>query len=552
MKTLKWNKVNIITSSNENNIRQTLLNNRKINKENEKSFFFPDYCDLLDPYLLDWVDMAVDRIIESKNNKERVVIFWDYDVDWVSSTALLVRFLNEIWIEVSYRLPHRVNDWYWLKKHFIDDLVKNNVRLIITVDCGTRDLEVINYCNSQWIDIIITDHHWVPENLIDNAISIINPKKVNCNYPNKDLSGSWVAFKLLHAISQRIHSSSETNNYLKNYIDFAMLGTVADCMQLTWENRVITYLGLKQIKNSKSHWLKKLIEWSDLDNLDWDVVWFKIWPRLNAAWRMDTPYKALKVLLAWESNLDEAMDEIENLNTKRKVTTEKFALDAHSKIDNSKNVLFYESDKIEHWIIGLIAWRLSEAYNKVAIVLREEEDRYIASARWPHFINFIGTIEWISELFEVYGWHNQAAWFTISKVNFPIFKDKIEKLISTAIIEVDTDKIINVESRITLDQIGFDLIKFIESMRPFWFGNPKPLFLIEDISFDKIDYIWKEQKHLKFSIYWEKIEFKAFWIWEYFDKLKKAPKLNIIFEVERNTWNNRETVSLNIKDIVIR
>lgn len=549
MKTIKWYKIKLL-EKDSSNIGKLLLKNRNISKDDEKGYFDPDYSDLLDPFELDGMQNAVDRIIIARSNKERVVIFWDYDVDWVSSTALLVRFFHEIGIEVSYRLPHRVKDWYGLKPYFFDDLLQNNVKLVITVDCGTRDIEAINRAQELWIDLIITDHHTVPEEISGNILSIINPHKTNCNYRNKLLSWSWVAFKLLHAISTKLFSPKETELHLKHYIDFAMLGTIADCMPLTWENRAIAYLWLKQIKNSKSKGLKKLIEWNGKE-LDWDMIWFQVGPRLNAAWRMDSPYKALRVLLAWEENLEEALEEIENLNTKRKTSTEKFIKYANWNINSHSNVIIFDSTEIEHWILGLIASRLSEAHNKIAVVLKDEWDKLVASLRWPECYNIVEILESMSELFEVFGWHKQAAWFTIKKSNFKIFKEKIEKLVTKQCYNLDTQKILEVDAIIDFNSIDNSLIKFIESLRPFGIWNPKPLFLSERINFDSVNFLWKDNKHIKLFKDWLNIDFVAFWFWDYYKTIKETDKISIIFEVEKNVWNWREKINLIIKDFII-
>ena len=550
MLTLKWSKIKLLSEWEKLDIIEVLMKNRWI-WSNLQSFFNPDFSDLNDPFSLDWIKEATLRIIQAKEKGERVVIFWDYDVDWVSSTAMLVRFFTEIWIEISYRLPHRINDWYWLKKHFIDDILEKNVKLLITVDCGTRDIEVTHYATSKWIDVIITDHHAVPEIIPTNLIALVNPKLKDSNYENKNLSWSGVAFKLLHAVSLNIFWEHWTNKILKKYIDFAMLWTIADCMLLTWENRTIAYLWLKQLKYSQSHWLKRLIEWSDPENLDSDIIWFKVWPRLNAAWRMDTPYKALKVLLAWEKNLDEAMEEIENLNNKRKLSTEKFIKKAFEFIDSDKNVIFFDSTEIEHWIIWLIAWRLCEAYNKVAIVLKDEWDRLVASCRSPEHISIIKSLEEFKEMFLFFWWHDGAAWFTILKENFEKFKEEIEKSLEHLYCENVIPKSIEVDAYINLSQIDFELINKIEQIRPFWYWNPKPLFLLKDFDWSYVDYLWKDQKHLKFSTPYKNISIKAFWFWEHFEKIKNKWIISLVIELERNVWNWIESISLNTKDIIL-
>ncbi len=551
MRTIKWFNIKLLEEKT-NDIIQTLLKNRKIVHDPEclESFFNPSISDLHDPFLFDWMEKSVKRILEARDKEERVIVFWDYDVDGVSATAMLVEFFNEIGIQVSYRIPHRVKDWYWLKNYFMDDLAQKNTKLLVTVDCGTRDIDVISYAKSLWMDVIITDHHFVPTIIPDWIISLINPKLENCKYPNKNLSGSGVAFKLLQALAFRLFDEKKYNKIIENYIDFAMLGTVADCMQLVWENRVITYLWLKRLKNSSSAWLKKLIEWHNGDWLDSNLISYKIWPKLNAAWRMDSPYKALKVLLASEQNLDEIMEELEDLNTKRKASTEIFLKKAMEEIEEENNIIFYDSTEIEHGIIWLIAWRLSEAFNKIAIVLKDEWDKLVASSRAPEYISIIEILEEFKEMFIVFWGHDQAAGFSISKENFPLFKEKIEKRVSSLVYKVDKTKWLEIDASINLSQINFELLSKIEQFRPFWIWNPKPLFLLKNFIFSGIEYLGKEQKHLKFITNNKEIDIKAFGFWDYYKELYNKETISLIFEIERNIWNGRESISLNVVDII--
>ena len=272
--------------------------------------------DLHNPFELKDMQKAVDRIKEAKNKGERVMIFWDYDVDGVTSTSILMHFFRKIWLDASYRVPHRVKDWYWMKKYFIDEMATLSVNLIVTVDCWTKDLDVITHAKNLWIDVIVTDHHAVPDIISEDAVAVINPKRDDCNYMYKHLAWAWVAFKLVQALVYDFFDKKEAEKYLKSTIDIAAIWTVADCMRLTWENRIIVQEWLKQIRNSRSLWIKKLI-WDKInEDLDADIFWFQIWPRLNAAWRMDSPYKAVNLLLNNSENIDKIISEIEQLNEK--------------------------------------------------------------------------------------------------------------------------------------------------------------------------------------------------------------------------------------------
>jgi len=249
---IKWNKVefdiNTLSQSIEN-----ILQARFQHNELEKNI-----TDLYDPYLLNDMEKAVERIKKAHSNNERVIIFWDYDVDGVTSTSILMHFFKKIWLQVSYRLPNRITDGYGMKSYFMDELAKIWVTLVITVDCWTRDIEVIQYAKTLWIDIIVTDHHAVPEVIPEEAIAIINPKRKDCNYPFKDLSWAWVAFKLMSALAKYFFPPEKYTQYLQETIDIAAIWTVADCMPLTDENRIIVLEWLKQIKQSRSLGIRKL------------------------------------------------------------------------------------------------------------------------------------------------------------------------------------------------------------------------------------------------------------------------------------------------------
>lgn len=208
--------------------------------------------DLHDPYLLKDMEKAITRISQAKENNETLLIFGDYDVDGVTSTALLMHLFHSLKMRVSYRLPHRVHDGYGLKKYFIDEAKKLGVDLIVTVDCGSRDAEIVSYGKQLGIDIIVTDHHHVPEDMPDDAVAFINPNRPDCEYPCKLLSGVGVAFKIVDALTKKYFSPEKYQKYLKESIDIAALGTVADCMALRGENRIIVSEGLKQIKRSRS------------------------------------------------------------------------------------------------------------------------------------------------------------------------------------------------------------------------------------------------------------------------------------------------------------
>ena len=506
--------------------------------------------DLHNPFELKDMQKAVDRIKEAKNKGERVMIFWDYDVDGVTSTSILMHFFRKIWLDASYRVPHRVKDWYWMKKYFIDEMATLSVNLIVTVDCWTKDLDVITHAKNLWIDVIVTDHHAVPDIISEDAVAVINPKRDDCNYMYKHLAWAWVAFKLVQALVYDFFDKKEAEKYLKSTIDIAAIWTVADCMRLTWENRIIVQEWLKQIRNSRSLWIKKLI-WDKInEDLDADIFWFQIWPRLNAAWRMDSPYKAVNLLLNNSENIDKIIFEIEQLNEKRKYFTKEFVEDALWRVNKEDNIIFYISPAIEHGIIWIVAWRITEQFHKPSIVLKDEWDKLVASCRSPEYFSIVDILDKYKDYFVTFWWHKQAAGFTITKEKFREFKTNILKEVNSLDFS-ENKRIVNIDKVIALEEIWFSFLNKINKYKPFWLWNEKPIFLVRNFEYEKLEFLWKGRDHLKFTTkYWFKIF--AFFMWEFYEKIKnnKAP-INIVFDMSEDFWNGKKSIMLKVIDIIL-
>lgn len=505
--------------------------------------------DLHDPYLLKDMDKAIARIKKAKENCEKVMIFGDYDVDGVTSTSLMVHMLKKLWILVSYRLPHRVDDGYGLKTKFVDEAIELWVDLLITVDCGSRDREIVTDAKNKWLDIIVTDHHSVPEDMPLDAIAFVNPARPDCDYPFTGLAWAGVAFKIVCALAREYFPEKIANDYIKESIDVAALWTVADCMQLVGENRIIVSLWLKQIKYSRSNWLRFLVEDRINEDLDGDIFGFHIGPRLNAAGRMDTPYKAVNLILNNGETLMDTIREIEWLNELRKSKTGEFVEYALENINPKDNIILYDSPDISHGIIGIVAGRLTEKYFRPSIVLIDEWDKLVASCRAPEFYSIVDLLEKHKEYLIAFGGHKQAAWFSISKEKYPEFKQKILSELN-AIDFSEHKRIINIDKCIKLDEIGFKLLDSIQQFRPFGMWNPVPKFLIENFEIEGVKFLWKWRDHLKFeSRYWFKVF--AFGMGEYYEDIKWAGKCNVVCELAEDNWQGKRGIMIRVVDVVI-
>lgn len=543
---LKWNIIKYDRNTLNKNIEEVI----DARFENGEFMLESSIDDLHDPYLLIDMDKAVARIKKAHDNHEKVIIFWDYDVDWVTSTSILMHFFKKIWLQASYRIPHRVKDGYGMKKYFMDELASIWVNLVITVDCWTRDIEVVKYAKILWIDIIITDHHAVPEFIPEEAIAVINPKRPDCNYLYKNLAWAWVAFKLMQALAYEYMTKEEARAYIIESIDIAAIWTVADCMRLTGENRIIVMEWLKQIKKTRSLWLRKLIEDKINDDLDGDLFWFLIGPRINAAGRMDSAYKAVNLILNNTDSVYQTISEIEKLNEERKYLTKEFSSDAINKVSKTDNLLFYISPAIEHGIIWIVAGRVTEQFYKPCICLKDEWDTLVASCRSPEYYSIIETLDKYKDYFLRYWWHKQAAWFSISKDKFSEFKTKIinevnKKDFSRYKKELKIDKVIK------LEELWFNFLSKVNKYKPFGIWNEKPLFLVENLTPEKIDFIWNGRDHLRFTT---KHGFKifAFYMWDYYEEIKRSKKnVSLVFDLSEDTWNWNKNLMLKVVDIIL-
>ena len=541
---VKWNIIKYDRSSLEKDIEKLLKS-----RFNEEDFKLSTIKDLYDPYLLTDMNKAVKRIKEAVENHERIMIFWDYDVDWATSTSILMHFFKKIKAHASYRLPHRVKDWYGLKDYFVDEAKGLDVKLIITVDCWTRDIDIIKHAKASWIDVIVTDHHAVPETIPEEAIAIINPKREDCSYPNKNLAWAWVAFKLMSALAKEYFSEEDYEKYLQESIDIAAIWTVADCMSLTWENRAIVLEWLKQLKKSRSRWIRKLIEDKINEDLDADVFGFTIWPRLNAAWRMDTPYKAVNLILNNSDSLNETLMDIERLNDKRKYLTKKFNEEALIKINREDNLLFYVSADIEHGIIWIVAWRLSEQFNRPSIVLKDEWDKLVASCRSPEYFCLVEMLEKYKNYFIAFGWHKQAAWFSIEKSKFQEFREKISLDINSLDFS-DNKKVLDVTKVVRLDELWFNFLKEVNKFKPYGIWNPKPFFMLENLDYEKLDFMWQGRDHLRFQVK-HGLKICWFFMWDYYEEIKRWNSVSLIFDLGEDSWNGNKNLMLKIVDIIV-
>lgn len=520
--------------------------------DNIDSFLNPKFNDYrTDPFLLNDMGKWVERIIKALKNNEKIMIFWDYDVDGVTSSYLLYKFLTKFlnYKKVSIQYPDRVTEWYGIKCNHIDEIKEKWVSLIITVDNGITCVQEALHAKEIWVDLIITDHHkdlaTIPE-----AFAVINPQ-VSPNYPFKGLAGVGVAFKVVAALMEKSKFTKEKKTEIFNYfLPIVAIWTVADVVPLINENRVIVKKWLELINKyndkipSSLRWFLNFLNLKD--NVDTFHIWFIIWPRINAGWRIESPYQSLNALLySWDKQLLH-LQKIEEINTeRRKMQEESFKL-AEKQINPEQKIMIVSSEDLHEWIVWIVAWRLCEKYNKPSIVAKIDSEKWVivASLRWPAYFNVIEMIWQAAPVLLRFGWHRWAGWLSTTIDHFDeviqIFKDYCNEKIK----ESDLEKTIKIDTKIYHEERWTEAIESIEKLAPFWEWNQEPVFLIENVAIHKIEKVWKKWSwHLKlhWNLWGQKFVSMFRWKWEMENEVAELlaanETLNIIWKVKKDTFN---------------
>jgi single-stranded-DNA-specific exonuclease len=532
------------------NTIEKILENRGLKTLEIEEFFH-------DPFLFKDMESSVKRIFEAIKKHERIIVFGDYDVDGITGTAILARILKDIGATVSYRLPNRVEDGYGLSEKFIREFIEKDIKLLITVDCGISCEKEVNLAKENGIDVIITDHHTIPEKgAPKKAFAILHPRDKNSNYPFKELTGAGVALKLAHALIKEKYGE-EDEEILSPFVDLASLGTVADIGPIKGENWLIVKKGLSDLNNTKWIGLKKIMQLASLDensNIDSQTIGFKLAPRINAAGRIGDPYLALSLLLQEEETEKTHLigNKIEELNTERKALTLKALEEAEGELDKETlpDILIYSSKDWHVGILGLIAGRLAEKYARPSIIMQDFGDTLVASARSPEYFNIIEAIGWHGDLLITFGGHAQAAGFNIKKENLKEFTEKLSIYAKEKLKNVELKATLKIDCKIKGEEIDMNLFENLDKLKPFGVENERPVFLLEEIEPLFIEAVGKEKNHLKFVAKSKNktMPVIAFQLGKYADKLRGHKKIDLAFQIDKNVWNNKETLQLQALD----
>ena len=526
------------------------------NKQAE-DFFNPSLKSLHDPFLMKDMNRAVDRISTAISRNEKILVYGDYDVDGTTAVAMLYSFLRERHTSLDYYIPDRYHEGYGLSLKGIDYAASGNCRLIIALDCGIKAVDKVKYARSKDIDVIICDHH-LPGDEIPAATAVLDPKQPGCNYPYKELSGCGVGFKLIQAYCQ-LHMIPFEKIF--PYLDLVAVSIGSDIVPMNGENRVLSYFGLKQLNESPRLGIKKIIDKAKIRMpLSIEDIVFRIGPRINAAGRMESGSKAVELLVSQDAQAALTIcDAIDRSNDDRRKKDTEITSEARRMVsedertgNNRTTVLFHQG-----WhkgVIGIVASRLIETYYRPTIILTESKDGFATgSARSVPGYDLYQAIESCSDLLESFGGHMFAAGLTLKQANLPMFRERFEKFVSDTIKEEHLVPSVNVDEEIPLEDVTWDLLKYLERFQPFGPENMAPVFVSRRVKTLTCQPVGNNGTHLKLSFARNNMEPVGAIAFGQADTMEifreEGGVVDIAYSIEMNDFKGRSTVQLNIKDI---
>ena len=454
--------------------------------EQARSFFRPSLDNLHDPFLMTDMDKAVERVHQAVSAGEKILVYGDYDVDGTTAVSLVYSFLRRLTRQLDFYIPERYDEGYGVSYKGIDWAAENGFSLIITLDCGIKANEKVEYARERGIDMIICDHH-LPENELPKAVAVLDPKREDCNYPFDDLSGCGVGFKLVQAYSQRYGIPFES---LIPLLDLLVVSIASDLVSVTDENRILAHFGLKQLNSNPREGLLAMIQLSGLEpmHLTIDDIVFKIGPRINAAGRMESGRIAVELLTA--SNVDEAIrigSEINEHNNERKNIDRRITQEALEMVESGNclscaNATIVYNPEWHKGVVGIVASRLVEAFYRPTIVFTKSQGGLVTgSARSVHGFDLYDAIESCADLLENFGGHLYAAGLTLKEENIPAFCERIEKFVSGKIIPEMKTPVVDIDAMLNFSQITPKFLRILKQFQPFGPGNHAPVFRTDNV-----------------------------------------------------------------------
>jgi single-stranded-DNA-specific exonuclease len=537
-----------------NPILASLLVQRNIDTfKKAKEFFRPSLEDLHDPFLLKDMDRAVSRIEKAIIDNENILIYGDYDVDGTTSVSLVSSYLKTITNHIATYIPDRYDEGYGISYQGIDFASDNNFSLIIALDCGIKAIEKVSYAKKKNVDFIICDHH-KPGDEIPKALAVLNPKRVDCAYPYKELCGCGVGFKLVQALASR---RGQTIEDIQQYLDLVAAAIAADIVPITGENRILTYYGLEVINSNPRNGIKAIIHQLNKKKLTITDVVFIIAPRINAAGRIKHGNYAVELLteMDFEVALDFAVS-IEKFNLERKELDKKITYEALQQIESAN-----EKEKFstvvysENWhkgVIGIVASRLIESFYRPTLVFTKSGNKLAASARSVKGFDVYEALNECSEYLEQFGGHKYAAGLTLDPKNYSAFKNKFEEVVKASIDKNLLIPEITIDLELELSEITPKFFRILQQMGPFGPQNMKPVFKttsVRDNGYGKT--VGADKSHLKLNIIYgaDQKTYNAIGF-GLGNKIKSIKgNFDIAYSLDENEWKGNTSIQLLLKDI---
>lgn len=536
----------------QRSIVQLLLQRKIETYEHAKKFFNPSLKDLHNPFEMKDMDKAVQRILQAIENQENILIYGDYDVDGTTAVSLFYLYLSELYNNVTYYVPDRYKEGYGVSFQGINYASDNNISLIITLDCGIKAIDKVDYAKEKGIDVIVCDHH-TPSSELPKAVAILNPKQKDCSYPYDELCGCGIAFKLAQAINIVLE---RPESFVFKYLDLVAIAIAADIVPVTGENRILLAQGLSLINEKPSIPVRKLLQTAKQPYTTTDLV-FVVAPRINAAGRIAHANLVIELLTQkQEKEIISKAYEIEYLNDKRKRLDEEITQEALVQIienqeENKKTTVVFQP----FWhkgVIGIVASRLIENYYRPTLVFTKNEDKLVASARSVSGFNIYNALEACQEYLEQFGGHKYAAGLTIKEENYNKFKEAFELIVSQTIDKELLEQRINIDLEIKLEDVSSIFFETLKRFAPFGPENMTPVFLSKGVKAKEFRAVG-DGSHLRIVLtnIEETVSFVAigFGLADKKTILEKGQPFDIVYQLEENIWNGRASIQMKIKDI---
>lgn len=542
-----------------------LLVGRGIQKDQLADFLSPSRTQIRDPFLLHDTKSAAEIIGKAIEDKEKIYVYGDYDVDGVTATSILWDFLyRQCGAEALPFIPSRFDEGYGLSRQALDNLLEAGAQMVITVDCGIKDVGLVEEYSKKGLKFVITDHHSLvtkkeidPKSdsndpIIPKALAVVHPRHIDSPYPFPEICGAVVSWKLAEAINELSGGKYDTDKYL----ELAALGTVCDVMPLVDENRSIVALGLEQMRNTQNTGLKALLKVAGVDSRDLESyhLGFVIGPRLNASGRLDSAMDALRLLTTTSPvQARELATRLQELNLERQEITQKLMLDAEAEIADKgdRKLYFVYGHKWPEGVVGLVAGKLKEKYNRPVLVGSLHNDMIKGSARSIPAFHIAEALKEVSDLLEQHGGHAQAAGFTLSKHNLESFSANILRLAEDKISEDDMVPELSIDLELPLELADTKLVDKLYGLAPFGYGNTQPVFAFSKVRVSSKHIFGNGTKHVKLilEVPQGNLEAVAFQAPEEWCKICNGDIIDVAGNLTTHAWNGKKTLQVKVRDI---